>query len=314
MESNMKYKVPVNADCDDLNRRYGAPERIVFRPSKHGHPIVVLANQYGTCEVALWGGQVFSYRPTGNQPVLFMPCAYDDVPQGNEVHGGIPICWPWFGSCGEPGSRSHGFARYQPWYVVGSQYSEDLTEVTIGLTSNDETRKLWPHEFELELKIQLSMKLTLTLTSKNTGETSFWVTEGFHPYLRVKDSARVTVRGIDGCEFYDTEEPEKGDKRVFVGDCKIERGSKVFRVGKPEYALIDPDLRRAIAMVSRGTKKLIVWNPGEGTSFRGLADDDYKRFACVEPSTLFRPDGYEMKPGDTHEMLMAVQSVPEVQN
>lgn len=309
----MKHKIPVNVDCDDLNRRYGAPERIVFRPSKHGHPIVVLANQYGTCEVALWGGQVFSYRPTGNLPVLFMPSAYDDVPKGDEVHGGIPICWPWFGACGEPGSRSHGFARYQPWYVIGSQYSEDLTEVTIGLSSNDETRKLWPHEFELQLKIQLSMKLTLTLTSKNTGETPFWVTEGFHPYLRVKDSSRVTVRGIDGCEFYDTEEPDKGDKRVFVGDCRIEPGSKVFRVGKPEYALIDPDLHRAIAMISRGTKKLIVWNPGAEKKFRGLADDDYKRFACVEPSTLFRPDGYEMKPGDTHEMLMAVQSVPEVQ-
>ena len=37
-----------NADCEMLNRRYGAPERIVFRPSRHDVPIVVLANQYGT--------------------------------------------------------------------------------------------------------------------------------------------------------------------------------------------------------------------------------------------------------------------------
>ncbi len=296
-----------------LNAQFGAPGRVAFREGPGGHPIAIILAPQGVCEISLYGGQVLTYRVLGFQDTLWMsPLA--EFEDGKAIRGGIPICWPWFGSCGEPGSRSHGFARYQPWYVVGSQYSEDLTEVTIGLASNDETRKLWPHEFELELKIQLSMKLTLTLTSKNTGETSFCVTEGFHPYLRVKDSARVTVRGIDGCEFYDTEEPEKGDKRVFVGDCKIERGSKVFRVGKPEYALIDPDLRRAIAMVSRGTKKLIVWNPGEGTSFSGLADDDYKRFACVEPSTLFRPDGYEMKPGDTHEMLMAVQSVPEVQN
>ena len=35
--------VPTNADCETLNRRYGAPERIVFRPSKHDAPVVVLS-------------------------------------------------------------------------------------------------------------------------------------------------------------------------------------------------------------------------------------------------------------------------------
>ena len=85
-----------NADCETLNRRYGAPERIVFRPSKHDVPIVVLANQYGTAEVALFGAQTISYRPTGNPPVLFMPRPYDEHPAGVEIHGGIPVCWPWF--------------------------------------------------------------------------------------------------------------------------------------------------------------------------------------------------------------------------
>ena len=47
-------KAPRNADCEVLNRRFGAPGRIVFRPSKHDAPIVVLANQYGSAEVALF--------------------------------------------------------------------------------------------------------------------------------------------------------------------------------------------------------------------------------------------------------------------
>ena len=42
---------PRNVDCDGLNRRYDAPGRIVFRPSKHDAPIVVLANQYGSAEI-----------------------------------------------------------------------------------------------------------------------------------------------------------------------------------------------------------------------------------------------------------------------
>lgn len=56
-------KAPRNADCEALNRRFGAPGRIVFRPSKHDAPIVVLANQYGSAEVALFGAQTLSYRP-----------------------------------------------------------------------------------------------------------------------------------------------------------------------------------------------------------------------------------------------------------
>lgn len=302
-------KTPVNADCDYLNKCYGAQGRIVFRPSKHGTPIVVLANQYGSAEIALWGAQVFSYRPTGNQPVLFMPGNYDDYEAGSEIHGGIPICWPWFGRCGKEGSRMHGIVRYMPWYVKSSEYSEDISEITLGFKSNEETRKIWNYDFELSLKISVSMKLTMELTSTNTGDKPFWVTEGFHPYLRVRDIDQVTIKGVDGCEFYDTECPEKGDKRIWVGDVTVEEGSKVFKVDKLEYALIDNGLDRAIAMVSRGNKKLIVWNPGEAP-FVGLNDGDYKKFVCVEPSTLFRDAGYELKAGESHDLKIAIQSVP----
>ena len=196
-----------------------------------------------------------------------------------------------------------------PWYVKSSEYSEDISEITLGFKSNEETRKIWNYDFELSLKISVSMKLTMELTSTNTGDKPFWVTEGFHPYLRVRDIDQVTIKGVDGCEFYDTECPEKGDKRIWVGDVTVEEGSKVFKVDKLEYALIDNGLDRAIAMVSRGNKKLIVWNPGEAP-FVGLNDGDYKKFVCVEPSTLFRDAGYELKAGESHDLKIAIQSVP----
>ena len=141
MDMNGKSGAPNNADCEMLNRRYGAPERIVFRPSRHDAPIVVLANQYGTAEVALFGAQTISYRPTGNPPVLFMPRPYDEHPAGVEIHGGIPVCWPWFAAQGEPGSKKHGLARYSTWQVIGTEYSEDISEITLGLASSAATRE-----------------------------------------------------------------------------------------------------------------------------------------------------------------------------
>lgn len=307
-------KSPVNADCAELNRRFGAPERIVFRPSKHGTPIVVLANKYGTAEVALFGAQTISYRPTGNQPVLYMPHPYDETPAGEEIHGGIPVCWPWFARCGGEGSKPHGLARYSTWCVRGTEYSEDLTEIRLGLTSSDETRKLWPHDFDLELTVSVSMKLTLCLTEKNTGDAPFRVTEGFHPYFLVRGREGASVRGVDGCAFLDTRAPEKGDGRVWTGDYSpIADGSKVFAVERHEHVLLDPGLKRAIALVSRGNKKLVVWNPGPESEPRvaELGERGWDRFVCVEPATIYEDAAIELAPGEEHRLVMAVQSVPE---
>jgi len=303
-------KRPSNADCEELNRRYGAPGRIVFRPSRHGSPIVVLANQYGSAEVALLGGQTISYRPTGNPPVLWMPRAYDEHPAGGEIHGGIPVCWPWFARCGEPGSKIHGIARYAVWGVKGSEYSEDITEITLSLESSDETRALWPHDFSLELKVSVSMKLTLTLAATNTGNDSFRATEGFHPYLLVRERDDTEVIGLDGFARVNI---ENGEKSVWTGNLPVrEGGSKVFDADKFQYVLMDHGLDRAIAVVSRGNRRLVVWNPGEERA--GEVDafgvDGWRHFICVEPCSTPRDVEYELKPGETHRLMMAVQSVP----
>ncbi len=305
-------KPPRNADCDALNRSYGAPGRIVFRPSQHDAPIVVLANQYGSAEISLLGAQTISYRPTGNPPVLFMPHAYDAKAAGEEIHGGIPVCWPWFARNGPEGSKLHGVARYARWSVKATEYDEDMTEITLGLVSDDATRAVWPHDFELELKISVSMKLTLALRATNTGTDAFTVTEGFHPYFLVRDRDQTEVLGVDGCTFTDTTEPEKGG-RVWTGACAVRGGgSKIFEVSKYEYVLMDHGLNRAIAVVSRGNKRLVVWNPGV-ESADCVADfgmDGWRKFVCVEPCSTPTDAAYTLKPGEAHDLLMAVQSVP----
>ena len=78
-------------NCEELNRRYGAPERIVFREGPQGTPIVALANQYGSAQVSLFGAQVLSYQPTGNFPVLYLPREISFGPDKAD-HGGIPVC------------------------------------------------------------------------------------------------------------------------------------------------------------------------------------------------------------------------------
>ena len=182
-----------------------------------------------------------------------------------------------------------------------------------GVDISAATREAWPYDFSLELKVSVSMKLTLTLKATNTGDKPFFVTEGFHPYFRVKDRDQTEVLGVDGCEFTETNAPEKG-VRTWTGAYAVRTGgSKLFDVTKREHVLMDNGLRRAIALVSRGNKRLVVWNPGEESAGRvdEFGTDGWRQFVCVEPATTGRDVGYELKPGETHELIMAVQSVPD---
>ena len=75
---------------------------------------------------------------------------------------------------------------------------------------------------------------------------------------------------------------------------------------------MDNALNRAIAIVSRGNTRLVVWNPGDESAGRvaEFGVDGWRKFVCVEPCSTPDEAGHELKPGESHDLLMAVQSVP----
>ena len=297
---------------NELNARYGAPGRIVFRDGFAGYPNVVIANKYGSAEIALLGANVLSYRPTGQSEVLFRP-EKRDYNRGDSVHCGIPVCWPQFGNRFDKTLPQHGFARLLVFEVRGTEYTEEKTEVTLGLKSNEETKKLWPHDFDLEYRVTVSMKLNLALTTKNTGTEPFDFNCGFHPYFLVRERDGVSVRGLDGCAYVDPSATPPGEG-VQSGDLAVTKAyDHVFsmpRAVKHELALLDAGLRRAVAEVSSGNTKTVVWNPGEGHVMTDHRPDDWRHFVCVEPVSDW-PGGGTLGPGESHELLTAIQAALE---
>jgi glucose-6-phosphate 1-epimerase len=296
---------------ETLNKRYGAPGRLVFRPGHGGSPEAVLSCRYGTAEVALLGANVLSYRPTGHFPVLFRP-AKRDYARDDSFHGGIPVCWPQFGSLAIPGMMQHGFARRMEFEVRASAYSEEMTEVTLGLRSSDETRALWPHDFDLEITVSVSMKLNLQMKTTNTGDAPFAFSGGFHPYFLVREREAVTVRGLDGCSYVDARDMSS---HVLSGDLPlVEASDHVFSLPpspKHAFAVVDPGLRRAIALASSGHAAAIVWNPGPACVLPDFAPDDWRRFVCVEPVSSWPEAERLLAPGERHELLAAIQATME---
>ena len=296
---------------DELNRRFGAPGRIVFHAGLAGRPNAAIACRYGSAEISLLGANTLSYRPTGHGPVLFHSAKKDsDYSRGEEVHGGVPVCWPQFGNRFSADLPKHGFASAMVFEVRGTEYSEEMTEITLGLKADPATKELWPHDFDLEVKVSVSMKLNLTMTTTNTGAEPIAFSCGFHPYLALRNRDDVTVKGLDGCAFTDGTTPEL-TRGTWSGDLKLDFApDHIFETKTPARnacAVLDPGLRRAIALAAGGNGRLVVWNPGPKSRPADLAADDWKKFVCVEPVSDW-PGGRTLAPGAKHVLSAALQA------
>ena len=63
----------------------------------------------GRAVVDLQGGRILSWKTPSGAELLFMPRRPESA-GGDWSHGGISICWPWFGKKGDRPSSIHGFA------------------------------------------------------------------------------------------------------------------------------------------------------------------------------------------------------------
>ena len=298
---------------NELNTRYGAPGRIVFKEGHAGYPNVVIANKYGSAEITLLGANVVSYKPTGHSEVIFRP-AKRDYNRGDSFHGGVPVCWPQFGNRFSKDLPQHGFARYLPFTVKGTEYSEDMTEVTLALQSDEETKKLWPYDFDLEYKVSVSMKLNLKLTTTNTGSEPLEFSCGFHPYFLLRNRDDAVVRGLDGAMCFNASVPEPPPEFAWDGDLPVTSAyDHVFTLPEAprhEFAILDSSLRRAIAIVSSGNDMAVVWNCGTEERPCDFGADDWMKYVCVEPVSDW-PAGRVLEPGESHALTAAIQATLE---
>ena len=276
---------------------------------------VELATEDGGRAVAdTYGARLVSWRPAGGEEVFAMARSRERWPVGEQIHGGIPIYWPWFVFEGPEGSKIHGVTGYAEWRIK----ERTANRVVFILDDDETTRYAWPHRFHAELEYTLGSCLSATFRVTNTDTEAYVCTEGFHPYFRVGDVRACTVSGTDGARYFCKAEAEHGDARVWAGDfpCRLphEKGAgyvieEPLAEGSHLHVLTDPILNRRIEVTYEGNIKIVVWNSGPDFSpFGGAEDPDYgRRFVCVEGATLYRDRAYTLHPGETHALKLTVQ-------
>ncbi len=146
------------------------------------------------------GGIVTRWRVQG-QEIFYLDAARLTDP-ALTVRGGIPILFPICGNLpdntythnGQSYTlKQHGFARELPWEVV-DQATDDRASITLSLTSNDQTRAVYPFDFQLLFTYTLEgNKLIAHQRYVNHSDSPMPFSAGFHPYFQVVDKAQLEV-------------------------------------------------------------------------------------------------------------------------
>ena len=297
---------------DELNRRFGMVGVAEVVAGNGGLPKVRVTSALASAEVYLHGAHVTSWRPAGEEEVIFLS-EHSQWQDGLAIRGGIPICSPWFGNkADDPNAPKHGFVRIREWRLDSVTAEDDGTvAVTLTTESGEASRRWWPHEFRMEHRIVIGKTLHLDLTVTNTGDATFDFAEALHTYFHVGDARMVRVRGLDGVTYQDNVDGNR--EKVQAGELAFTGPTdNVYLNTRGSVELVDPRLRRTIRTEKFHSATTVVWNPGAqgAAALVDLGDDEWERMVCVEACNV-RGLAVSLGAGQAHTMTAVLKAVAE---
>ncbi|CAO2819162.1 unnamed protein product [Amaranthus hypochondriacus] len=277
-----------------LDSRDGSFEEIT---DKNGVVHVIIRNSRGaSVRISLYGGQVLSWRNEQGEELLFMSSRATFKPP-NAVRGGIPICFPQFGSKGL--LEQHGFARNRMWTIDDQPPSPKINglkghaSVDLVLKPSEEDYKVWANRFEIRLRVTLTEENSLIMRSrvKNVNGKPFNFSFAFRTYFAISDISEVRVEGLETLDYFDCLQDrqrftEQGDALTF--ESEIDR---IYLSSSDVVALFDHGSKRTFQIRKQGLPDVAVWNPWEkkAKALQDLGDDEYKKMLCVDGAAIEKP-------------------------
>jgi glucose-6-phosphate 1-epimerase len=286
----------------ELDRRFGIPGIAEVCEGNGELPRVHITGSLGEGEMYLHGAHVTSWKPAGNDELLFMSTK-SRWEEGHAIRGGIPICFPWFrAKADDPDAPAHGFLRTKMWQLESIVESDDGVAVSMFAESDDQTRRWWPGDFRLVHRVLFGSELSLELVCTNTGTTPIRFEEALHTYNRVADVQQARLQGLNTARFLDNTDSNK--EKTQRGDVAIASQTDNAYVNTQNGVdLVDPKMRRRIRLRKGNSLTTVVWNPwAEGAArLRDLGDDEWRQFLCVEASNILDA-AVNLAPGQEHKM------------
>jgi glucose-6-phosphate 1-epimerase len=247
--------------------------------------LIVVDHPQAKASFALQGAHLLSWKPAGEEEVLWLSnnTAFKN---GVALRGGVPICWPWFGPAEQQGLPAHGFARNLPWTLKAHNEDDNGVVLTFELQSNEETLKLWPHDFTLYARFKVGKTCEMELEAHGEFET----TSALHTYFNVGDISAVKVSGF-GDRYID--KVKNAEEGVLTDGVQTfpDRTDRVYLNAEACSVIHDGALGRNIDVIHGHHSNVVGWNPGPAlsVSMADMPDDGYKTFVCVETACVTQP-------------------------
>ena len=236
-------------NIEQLNNNYGIADKVKFVEGKGGFPVIEISNEHAKAAISVYAAHILSFQPVLAEDMMFVSSqAY--YQEGKAIKGGTPICWPWFGPDPESkGRSSHGIARNRLWEMRDVVSTQDgATQVIMGLTDTEETRKIWDYSFNLAIAITVGSSLTVELITRNTGERAFSITQALHSYFKIGDIDRVAVLGLEDNAYIDkvdnNQQKTQAGAVTFDGEC-----DRIYLDVQPELIIDDKALKRKLRLL-----------------------------------------------------------------
>ncbi|HSV77912.1 MAG TPA: D-hexose-6-phosphate mutarotase [Ramlibacter sp.] len=250
-------------------------------------PELLLRNRRGdTARVSADGAQLLSWCTAAQGEQIYLspvPVAAGRVPRG-----GVPICFPQFGTRGP--LPKHGFARNLPWTILAPEAgSEDASQGRLQLELAP--RPDWPHACRLLFEVRLGEGfLSLQLDVTNTGASTFDFTAAIHTYFAVPDVRQAELRGLAASRYEDAldanqRRPASGTALTFPDEI-----DSVY-LGTPECLQLHAPGLPTRRICQHGFTDTVVWNPGpaKAAALGDMPAADWVKMLCVEAAVVATP-------------------------
>jgi D-hexose-6-phosphate mutarotase len=281
-----------------LKKKFEIQDGLTLSMDRDGLIKAVVESDHGTAEIYLKGAHVTSFQQKEEKLLLFMsPSA--KIPRGNMLHGGIPICFPWFGHR-EGETLSHGFARNSIWDLVETKKESDgSVSLSLQLPCSVFKQAGWS-PVDVQYRVTVGKKLQLELLVHNTTTIPFSYEECFHSYFLVGDIGEVTIHGLKGLSYLDKNEDfamkkELSDELPILGET-----NSVYLNSQAPIEIHDSSLCRTIRIEKENSRSTVVWNPWDKKS-KEIVDfglEDYQHMLCVESGNV-KEYMITLAPGET---------------
>ena len=293
----------------DADRRLEIPGVAEIVEGNGGLSKVRITSPACVGEMYLHGAHITSWRPAGEEEVLFLS-SHSRWEDGHAIRGGIPICFPWFAHNAEdPQAPDHGFVRTKAWRLDSIVDVAGTINVRMSTESDEATRNWWPAEFRLVLCARFGTELSIELEVANAGKTPLSFEEALHAYFRLGNIEVTRARIPDALRYVDKTDSHR--TKTQFGDIVIaSETDRVYLDTRDEIELEDPVLRRRVRVAKENSRTTVLWNPWtqKAHSLSDFGEDEWVRMVCVEPSNV-SDFAVHLAPGQQHTMKTLIRVV-----